>query len=266
MKYPVPVHRLITVLIHNSGHFGPPLPFWDPAPRHCRGCRWLVTPPDMTNIFSRQCSVRISRLFTPDQNAIGDFPGENPPNILFYARINGTRFVPPNKSVFSLLRQLTTWHCSRLLLNAALLGARRPRTVDRHLLPGGHPAANPPHAVDIDGTDGRTPCRYTDPATYCVNGPFPPIWTSIVLLTEGRFSCTTHTHPFNGPFSGTTQVGRYQKGKTNLDFTEQETVSGSGICWAICKSAPRCRLVAWHSGRTSVSGRRTFPILRLTCS
>jgi len=31
---------------------------------------------------------------------------------------------------------------------------------------------------------------------------------------------TTHTHPFNGPFSGTTQVSRYQKGKTNLDFTE----------------------------------------------
>jgi len=29
-----------------------------------------------------------------------------------------------------------------------------------------------------------------------------------------------HTHPFNGPFSGTTQVNRYQKGKTNLDFTE----------------------------------------------
>ena len=30
----------------------------------------------------------------------------------------------------------------------------------------------------------------------------------------------THTHPFNGPFSGTTQVSRYQKGKTNLDFNE----------------------------------------------
>ena len=33
----------------------------------------------------------------------------------------------------------------------------------------------------------------------------------------------THTHTahlFNGPFSGTTQVSRYQKGKTNLDFTE----------------------------------------------
>ena len=30
----------------------------------------------------------------------------------------------------------------------------------------------------------------------------------------------THTHQFNGPFSGTTRVSRYQKGKTNLDFTE----------------------------------------------
>ena len=30
----------------------------------------------------------------------------------------------------------------------------------------------------------------------------------------------THTHPFNGPLCGTTQVSRYQKGKTNLDFTK----------------------------------------------
>jgi len=36
----------------------------------------------------------------------------------------------------------------------------------------------------------------------------------ICLLTH------THTHTFNGPLSRTTQVGRYQKGKTNLDFTE----------------------------------------------
>jgi len=50
------------------------------------------------------------------------------------------------------------------------------------------------------------------------------------MLTERRVAanpetkkvdlgCDTHTHPFNGPFSGTTQVSRYQKGKTNLDFT-----------------------------------------------
>ena len=30
----------------------------------------------------------------------------------------------------------------------------------------------------------------------------------------------THTIQFNGPFSGTTRVSRYQKGKTDLDFTE----------------------------------------------
>jgi len=30
----------------------------------------------------------------------------------------------------------------------------------------------------------------------------------------------THTHTFNGPFSRTTRVSPYQKGKTNLDFTE----------------------------------------------
>jgi len=34
------------------------------------------------------------------------------------------------------------------------------------------------------------------------------------------FPAVTHTHPFNGPLFGTTQVSQYQKGKTNLDFTE----------------------------------------------
>jgi len=37
-----------------------------------------------------------------------------------------------------------------------------------------------------------------------------------------RSACAafTHTHPLNGRLSGTTQVSRYQKGKTSLDFTE----------------------------------------------
>jgi len=30
----------------------------------------------------------------------------------------------------------------------------------------------------------------------------------------------TYTHPLNGPFSGTARVSRYQKGKTNVDFTK----------------------------------------------
>jgi len=40
------------------------------------------------------------------------------------------------------------------------------------------------------------------------------IGRSITTVTQ------THTHPFNGPLSGITRVSRYQKGKTNLDFTE----------------------------------------------
>ena len=35
-----------------------------------------------------------------------------------------------------------------------------------------------------------------------------------------EYDTDTHTHPCKGPFSGTTRVCRYQKGKTNLDFTE----------------------------------------------
>jgi len=47
---------------------------------------------------------------------------------------------------------------------------------------------------------------------------------SIVCETEApahknKFS-TIIKHPFNGPFSGITQVSRYQKRKTNVDFTE----------------------------------------------
>jgi len=30
----------------------------------------------------------------------------------------------------------------------------------------------------------------------------------------------THTRPSNGPLSGTTRLSQYQKGETNLDFTE----------------------------------------------
>ena len=33
-----------------------------------------------------------------------------------------------------------------------------------------------------------------------------------------------HTHPFNGPFSGTTRVSGYQIGKTSLDFTEARDI------------------------------------------
>jgi len=40
------------------------------------------------------------------------------------------------------------------------------------------------------------------------------------MLSHHHTHTHTHTHPFNGALSGTTRMGRYQKRKTNLDFTE----------------------------------------------
>ena len=69
----------------------------------------------------------------------------------------------------------------------------------------------------------------------------------------------THTHTFNGPLSGTTRVSRYQKGKTNLDFTEARDSGGSGISWAICKSAPRSRQITTPTSHHSIfTGRMPF--------
>ena len=62
----------------------------------------------------------------------------------------------------------------------------------------------------------------------------------------------THTHPFNRPFPRTTQVSRYQKGKTIWILLKQETVSGTGISWDICKSAPRSRQITTPAPHHSV--------------
>ena len=53
-----------------------------------------------------------------------------------------------------------------------------------------------------------------------------------------------HTHPFNGPFSRTTRVSRYHKGKTNLDFTEARDSEWQWHQLGICKCAPRSRRIA----------------------
>ena len=50
-------------------------------------------------------------------------------------------------------------------------------------------------------------------------------------------------YPFNGPLSGITRVSWYQKGKTIWILLKQEAVSGSGISWALYKSAPRSRQI-----------------------
>jgi len=56
----------------------------------------------------------------------------------------------------------------------------------------------PPHLATL-------PCETLMPAQQAINN---------------TYKVHTHTHPFNGPFSRTTPVSRYQKGNTNLDFAE----------------------------------------------
>ena len=61
----------------------------------------------------------------------------------------------------------------------------------------------------------------------------------------------THTH-LMALFSGTTQVSHYQKGKTNLNFSEARDSEGSGISWTICKSTPRSRQITTLAPHHSV--------------
>ena len=50
----------------------------------------------------------------------------------------------------------------------------------------------------------------------------PLFYAYVCPINNQRHCCVLyrHTHPFNGPFSVTTRVSRYQKCNTNLDFTE----------------------------------------------
>ena len=61
-----------------------------------------------------------------------------------------------------------------------------------------------------------------------------------------------HTHPFNGLFSGATRGAGTRKVKPIWISLKQETVSGSGIGWAICKSAPRSRQITMPAPHHSV--------------
>ena len=53
-------------------------------------------------------------------------------------------------------------------------------------------------------------------------------------------------------FSGTTQVSWYQKGKPIWILLKKETASGSGISWAVCKSAPCSKQITMPAPHNSV--------------
>jgi len=98
----------------------------------------------------------------------------------------------------------------------------------------------------------------------------------VSVLHENEISVRRHidnneikpnTHLFNGPLSGTTPVSRYQKVKVIWTLLKQETVSGSGISWAICKSAPCSRQITMPVPQHPVFYRSdAFPAAQPTVS
>jgi len=87
-------------------------------------------------------------------------------------------------------------------------------------------------------------------------------WSVLCKITKLR-----HTHPFNGAFSGTTQVSQYQKGETSLDFTEARDSEWQWHCWAIRKSAPCSRQITTPAPHHSVVYRPdALPVAQPTAS
>ena len=60
----------------------------------------------------------------------------------------------------------------------------------------------------------------TSAHSICIDHLSPLILLTADYWPANYSTSQTHIPAFNGPFSGTTWVSRYQKGKTNLDFTE----------------------------------------------
>ena len=54
----------------------------------------------------------------------------------------------------------------------------------------------------------------------CQNGWWNGAYFFGIQAALDFYNVNTHTRLFKGPLFGTTRVSRYQKGKTNLDFTE----------------------------------------------
>ena len=89
----------------------------------------------------------------------------------------------------------------------------------------------------------RFACDGTDGAHYTYNPCKDFTDDDCKDVAVSTFYMHTHTHPSNGHLSGTTRVSRYQKAKPIWILLKQETVSGSGISWAICKFARRSRQI-----------------------
>ena len=121
------------------------------------------------------------------------------------------------------------------------------------------------------------PCRSFFTIRHCIIVNKPSTTSpGFSLSVDSRSQSVTHTHTIVSwlfwTLSGTTQVSWYQKDKkqedkTNLDLLEQEIVSGSGISWVICKSAPWPRHITTPASHHSVLYRPdTLPVAHPTAS
>ena len=75
------------------------------------------------------------------------------------------------------------------------------------------------------------------------------LWVSLVSVINGN----THTHTrLTALFPGLPVWAGTRKVKPIWILLKQETVSGNGISWAICKSAPRSRQITTPAPHHSV--------------
>ena len=85
------------------------------------------------------------------------------------------------------------------------------------------------------------------------------VWQPCELLYTCYLLTCHYTHPFNSPFPGLPRWAGTRKVKPIWILLKQETVSGSGISWNICKSAPRSRQITTPAPHHSVfTGRMPF--------
>ena len=114
-----------------------------------------------------------------------------------------------NGSVSSFLHQLTTWHCSKLLLSASRAA------LDQYLLPAGPTAANPPHpAAAIDRWDRQTDRQTLPHSQWTVKSIKKSVkadyWTHIVFWMSSwsaEEDClTVHQHYHSQPAHSVTDT------------------------------------------------------------
>ena len=81
----------------------------------------------------------------------------------------------------------------------------------------------------------------------------PGHWLGLLLfILFSALTLMADTHPFNGPFPGLPGWAGTRKLKPIWILSKQETVSGSGISWTICKSAPHSRQITMPAPHHSV--------------